>query len=424
MLSRRELLRRAALYTPLAYAALHRPRVAYGANIVAASASQSSVQGAVNAAADGDTVLIPNGSASWTSGIRTTKQILIRAQNYTPTSGGTMTRNVTITNSSTSGPLLEMQSGNSFHVGVGGIRFNEGSGNQNHVRMTGSGNKIPLIFDCAFQVKDRSGNQPDIGAMSLLSQGGVFWNCYVSGEGFSSPPPFPVGSGNASIYVHSPRAWTTPSTMGSLDVGGLVNWYLEDSNFYIVGQCPDIDDNARTVIRYSTLNGVFGVTHGFTSMWGGRHGEYYNNQILNTVANRNYGYPIWCRGGTVLMTENFVSDQNQGYGTPSALHIGDNTSPQGSYLIPRQPGCGHNGSNYVSDPIYIWNQTGGSAYDWGFNNSPGGWQSYVVEGRNIFVNAGPKPGYSKFTYPHPARAAVEGGTTASSPNPPSNLQLN
>ena len=53
--------------------------------------------------------------------------------------------------------------------------------------------------------------------------------------------------------------------------------------------------------------------------------------------------------------------------------------------MPRQPGCGHNGTAYVSDPIYIWNQTGRSAYDVGFSTSPG--CDIVKLNRDLFVNS-------------------------------------
>ena len=54
------------------------------ATINAASCSLTAVQAAVNAAVDGDKVVIPNGSCAWAGGISTTKQIRIEAQNYTP----------------------------------------------------------------------------------------------------------------------------------------------------------------------------------------------------------------------------------------------------------------------------------------------------------------------------------------------------
>lgn len=388
--------------------------------ITAASAALADVQDAVDDAVDGDVIGIPNGSATWSGGISTTKQIRIRAVNITPTpagteGAGTSSRNVVIVNNSTTVPLFNFQTGNSFHVGVAGIRFDENvssgvtSGSmQNHLRFTGTGSKVPLVNDCYFECGRPAGNQPDIAIISFLCQGGVMWNCVISGEGFSDGPVSPVGPINGCLYVEQPRAWTTASTMGSADTNGDVNLYLEDCNFIIVAQCPDIDDRGRVVMRHCHTDGSFSLHHGFTSTWGGRHAEYYDNEHVNTFADRNFGYVFWVRGGTFLSTDNFVDDENQGYGNPGNFEIGDNTSPSGSYLIARQPGCGHNGTSYVSDPIYCWNNTGPSAYAWAFNEQPGGWSSVVQEGRDVFVNDGAKPSYTKYTYPHPARASVEG----------------
>lgn len=261
------------------------------------------------------------------------------------------------------------------------------------------------------------------------------WNCVISGQGFSDGAISPVGTINGCVYMTSPRAWTTPSTMGTLDTNGTINWYFEDSTFLVVNQAPDVDDHGRLVARRCVFDGSMGLTHGFTSMFGGRHVEYYNNSFLNTFSNRNHGNHFWYRAGTGVMTENSCSNQNQGYGAPDLFMIGDNTSPSGSYLIPRQPGCGHNGSSYVSDPIYAWNNTGPGEASWGYNNQPGGWQAVVQSGRDVFVNAGAKPGYAKFTYPHPLRAVVEGasgglgaggssgGGSATAIQAPSNLRI-
>ena len=391
--------------------------IAEGATIRAASCSLSAVQSAVNSASDGDIVTVPNGSCAWSGGISTSKQIRVEAQNYTSTKGGTMTRSVPITNNSNSGPLLSFTSGSTYHVGVSGIRFNEGSGNQNHVRVSGSGSKVPLINDCAFQVKSRFGNQPDIALLAILSQGGVVWNSY-----FQSTQGFP-GIEGASILVNSPRSWQTASTMGSLDTNGAVNVYIEDSTLENIGQAPDVDDDGRFVMRYSTLDGSWGITHGFTSKSGGRHFEYYNN-TFNADGERNMaGRYFWIRAGTGIFTDNVVNAASspRQYGNAALFEIGDNTSP-GSYPMPRQPGWGHNGSKNVIDPIYAWNNTGAQAAAWGYNSQPGGWQNIVREGREVFVNAGAKPGYSKFTYPHPARAAVE--DTAPKPRAPTNVTVN
>lgn len=377
----------------------------YGTLRTAASASQSDVNDCVTAASDGDTIQIPNGTATWTSGISTTKQIVIRAQNYTPTPAGTVgsgatSRNVTLTHNSSSS-LFAFTSGNSYHVGLGGIRVNEGTGDGAIFSVSGSGSKVPLIFDCYFQVKDRP--WPASPILSFASQGGVVWNTVFAGI-------FNIDwAGGAGFLIKgSPRVWTTAATMGANDTGGVVNVYLEDSTATNIGQFPDIDDHGRFVSRYNIFDGTWGLTHGFTSTWGGRHFEYYNNVFRQTTAQRNLaGRYFWARAGTGIFTDNEVNTQvDPGYyGTNIQLDIGDNTTPSGGYPMNRQPGGGHNGSSYIVDPIYIWSQTGARAYTWNVESS---WASYVQLDRDIFVNSGAKSGYTKYTYPHPAREAIEG----------------
>lgn len=63
------------------------------------------------------------------------------------------------------------------------------------------------------------------------------------------------------------------------------------------------------------------------------------------------------------------------------------------------------------DPICIWNNTGSRAYVWSVWDH---WANNVKLNREIYVNSGPKPGYSKYTYPHPAR----GSSTPLPPPPP------
>jgi hypothetical protein len=202
--------------------------------------------------------------------------------------------------------------------------------------------------------------------------------------------------------------------MGVLDTNGTVNVYFEDGTLKDFGQSPDVDNNGRVVIRHSLLDGVSGLTHGFTSSAGGRHIEYYNNTFQSSTNNRNIaGRYFWLRAGTAVFTDNLVNDASDpnAYGHPQLLNIGDNTSPTG-YPQPRQPGWGHNGTSSVIDPIYMWNNTGarGSTYSIESN-----WATNVRLSREIFVNSGAKPGYSKYTYPHPLRA---GSTAPSSGVPP------
>ena len=218
---------------------------AEGANITAASCARDAVNAAVSAANDGDTVVIPTGSCAWSSGISTSKQITVRAETYTPTPKGATNRSVTITNNSTS-PLFSFTTGNSFNVALTGIRFNEGSGTSNHLRVLGEGSRIALISDNYFEVKQRNGNAEDISVIFWKAQGGVLWNNRFVGVG--SGPGGSVGPDGASILVKdSPRVWNSSSTMGSRDTTGTVNVYFEDNTFFNDGQLPDIDDHGRVV---------------------------------------------------------------------------------------------------------------------------------------------------------------------------------
>jgi hypothetical protein len=389
------------------------------ADIISDSPSLADVTAAVDSANDGDTVLIPNGYASWNDGISTTKQIIIRAQTYTPTKYGSANRNVVITNNS-SNPLLHLKSGESFHVGVGGIRFNEGSGSGNHIRYTGSGSKVPLLFDCALQCKQRNGSATDVAIITVLSAGGVMWNCYVTGEGF---PGGAGGSGpdGASIYVRSThRAWTTADTMGDRDISGDINMYIEDSTMFNVGQCPDIEDRARVVIRSGYYDGSWGLTHGFTGVWGGRHWEIYDMQFDVTDPDRAIASRyFWCRAGTGIFTDCVVNNHvnPSEWGASKLLQIGDNTAPVGEYPIDRQPGGGHDGVTYIVDPIYIWGNSGSRAYSYNYNTTSGNWDDFVLLDRDIFVNSSAKPAYVKFLYPHPFRSAIEGNPGRPKVNP-------
>jgi hypothetical protein len=373
------------------------PCFAQAATWEAASCSQSDVNKAIGSARDGDTVTIPDGSCAWSSGVSTTKQIIIGAKNYSPIALGRGTQSVIITNNS-SAPLFTFTSGNSYHCGLYGIRFNEGTGTGNHARFNGSGSKVPLVNDCYWELKDRFGSASDVAAFAFLSQGGVMWNCKAVGKGAT-------GATGQNIYVSSPRAWDTASTMGSLDTNGTINMYVEDSTFLNAGwhTTPDCDQSGRFVMRHCIIDGTSGGTHGYTSHPGeGRAVEFYNNTYRVTTANRNLsGRYFWMRAGTGVFTDNAVDCGNQGYGNNAQLvTIWEGT---GAYPQAHQTGWGHNGTTNVIEPIYVWNNTGTCAYSYA-NDSPG----YVRLNVELFVNNGAKPGFTKYTYPHPLRSGGGG----------------
>jgi hypothetical protein len=304
-------------------------------------------------------------------------------------------------------PLFDFTTGNSFHTGLAGIRINEGTGTNNALEVQGSGSKVFLLADMYFEVKQRNGSSQEICVIDWQAQGGVIWNTRIQGIGTGGVAGVGTLDG-AMVIKGQPREWETASTMGALDTTGTVNVYVEDSSCSNVQAFPDLDDHGRAVFRHNTLDGCIGVTHGFTSSWGGRHIEWYDNVFSVTNPDRNHtGRYYWIRAATALFTDNVVNNASnpQAYGNPDLFTIGDNTSP-GSYPQFGQPGWGHDGSSNVRDPIYSWNNTGPRANTFEFQN---GWDSIVHVNREVFVNNGAKPGYSKYTYPHPLRQGLGQG---------------
>ncbi len=260
------------------------------------------------------------------------------------------------------------------------------------------------------------------------------------------------GYGIAVKDAASGSSWDAVSTMGANDTTGLNNCYVE--NCYFQGlwtEAMDWDDNSKGVVRYCVFDNSGVTSHGNdTSQIGVRHVEYYNNRFMlddigTNTANMNYG--IWFRGGTGLMTDNVMPDltSTQWGNTPEiridCILLQRNTGwaygvSGVQYPFPRQFGFGYVtgtgvdgwigastfNSVYVGDaePFYQWNNTGGGAGSniaapYIANDSPGDSNEddvsgYIQVGRE-YIN-GAKPGYTKFTYPHPLRTDV---TSSSNP---------
>jgi hypothetical protein len=404
------------------------------ATINAASCSTPDVQTAVNSASNGDTVVIPNGSCTWTSGITTSKQITI--------SGQTKGR-VLITHSAGSGDLLAITTGSSFSTVVSNLNFLPGSGTGRYMVIGGSG-KPPLIHDNYF-------NLPDFQLVHAIHYerygGGVihhntFESLTASGTSGSSG----AGSGGLAIKDQSSGvSWSTASTMGAADITGTANIYIEDNTFNnIYLQAIDCDDNARTVIRRNTFNDSGFVCHGAdTSTYGARHTEVYDNTfVFHTSGSIGpITYPLnlnwwwYVRGGTGIVTGNVMPNiTSTTWGAKAAVNfivqqLRRNAGPNAccnTYACLHQVGQSHNGTSLTTDPVYIWGNSGSGTpespglQDYNPNECPGNntTAQFVQLGRDYVVGSA-KPGYTKYTYPHPLASAGPGPA----PAPPSGLTV-
>jgi hypothetical protein len=384
------------------------PLLAYtnlGNNVLQSNGSQADTQAAINASRGGTTVVIPNGSYTWSAGITITRSVNLTGQSK----GG-----VTVTNNAGGNDLITVSGGAAFAVRIGNLNLIQGSGD-------GSGRHmvvyVPIfLHDCYFETNGRVWR-----SIQWATNGGIIWNCRFysnrqdnSGIGFK-----PTGLDSS---------WTTNSTIGNTDVKGVANTYVEDCTFKdLFLQAVDFDDNSRTVVRHCTFDNSAIASHGQdTSPAGARHWEVYDNVFTFTASGENYplnlNYFFYVRGGTGVIADNvFPHIASQMWGEKGEILMtvfnirrsSQYVPCQTSYPAARQIGRNYRNGSNVTDPVYIWGNTGSGNY-----NNPGivDYQpdqcgngqlsiNYIKAGRD-YITGSAKPGYSPYPYPHPLRNAI------------------
>lgn len=487
--------------------------------------SVADTQAAINASADGWTVLIPAGTFTWASGVTISgKGIHLRGAGsgrvigrslssvsvgtgtktfttqsglsinpgdtlrivHTPNnadfmlgtvtsySGTTLTMNITSSGGSGTwafwvvqtipstiisgsiASMLTLKEATARSVELSGIKFVTTYSTVSAIYVNDNGTAKPvLIHDCWFSVNS-SGRM-----FSWTSNRGIMWNCsfdngfVASGFTGTDNDAKAIGFGNTA----TDSSWTTRSTMGTNDTTGLNNVYVEDCDFHgMYLACYDADDNSRVVIRHCLFNNSGGGTHGQDSSQDGvRHLEIYNCEFVFTDATDTETFNVnsfyFGRGGTGVICDNIipnVTSQEWGDKPEIRLTVLNLHKPTGGfyscwgagipgiqYPAPRQVGMGHvtgggssgsGGYQGDSEPLYIWGNTGGGNYgspsiqdpQEGCSN-PDNSSDYIVIGRDVIL--GPKPGYAKYTYPHPLRGAAVTTTPAAPPTAPRSLQV-
>jgi hypothetical protein len=321
-------------------------------------------------------------------------------------------------------------------IEISGIHFVGGtiSGNAGkHIIISPTtGGKPVLIHDNWFSATGNVG-----GSIRTTSNKGIVYKNSFDNGLCSSTALGCTLSVSQAVSLKAPTrtdAWVSPSYMGMNDIGGVNNFYIEDNYFAGFWQSDmDFDDNSRSVTRHNIFDNSAMGSHGAdTSNVGVRYYEIYdNNYIFSDMGDYTYNLNWWFffRGGTGIITDNILPNiTSQAYGDKSeivltVMNLQRNSGPNPcwganitgiQYPTPRQVGMGRvtgtagtDSITYVGDsePMYIWNNTG--TYSIGINDyggtectNPDSTTVYIVAGRDYFLNTA-KPGYLKYTYPHP-----------------------
>jgi hypothetical protein len=361
------------------------------ATIAAASTAQKDVAAAVASAQDGDTVQIPAGDSTWTSGLTITKAITLQGQG----SNNTFLRR--------SAGLLTLQPTNNKPIRVTGVYFDmspfadESHGDRSAIWFYGTCTNL-RIDHCYFL----NGQRP----INIRGYGyGVTDHCTFHDNNISIYMGIDSdGGGNAS--------WASPVDPGKIDT-----MVVEDCK--IINDLPSsayIDaelygqNGARFCFRHNTVDysatGVAFVpidAHGYNTSWGNgtRFYEVYNNTF---ECQHTYRF-CYLRGGTHIFHDNqFI--MTGGGSAPNCIAL---ELEKGSTTVP---------ANERVVKSFFWNNT--------YNGSPAGaadWGLYTGEPvLNVdFFNRPIQSGdswypYTPLVYPHPMVTAQDGGKLSPAAN--------
>jgi hypothetical protein len=384
--------------------------------IAAAGCSQQEVQKAIDAAADGDTVLVPAGTAAWTTSQEnrpavvisrkgSEKQITLKGAGIDKTvitdATGPQCFQVVIKTSETG--IFSGLKEKPFRIT--GFTF-KGTGGDALLSTTGYTNW--RIDHCRFENSGRS--------------------LWVSGFGLIDHCVFDKKDNGQSIFVshrdyagreHGDGSWSSPLSLGTDKAV-----YIEDCTFKYYAQKSNaaLDGcfGARVVFRHNTLINAHVAVHGTESSGRGRSirsYEIYDNRFEMTPP-REHFTAIFLRGGTGVIFDNKLTG---GY---RALVLATNYRSRASYppwgkcdgsnkwdgnqlsngypaidQIGRSTDSGP-GTPQQHDPLYEWNNTlnGGNA-DIAISGGPEV-QAHIKQGRD-YHNDTRRPDYAPYVYPHP-----------------------
>ena len=347
----------------------------------AASTGFNDVAATVSSAKDGDTVVLPAGTTSWTSTLTIKKAITLQGAGVGQTiiKDDLLTKNAHLISITTSAGKCYRLTGLEFQPGTRTTVFTSGM-----ISVTGNSTSF-RIDNCKFDILNNVPYFYFAGAVC-----GVVDHCtFIRGAS--------QGGGCFKFYhdAWDKKKWGDGSWANPVDWGGPNAIYIEDCTFTNVltsatRGISDAHGGARWVFRHNTCTNIkVEVNHGTEStgrMRGGRSVEIYDNTFTGTHPASNLFNQ---RSGTGVCFNNIST----GY-SHSAWYTATNYRDDGYYSFNRYPGW--QGANGLSgwdindttggpnhDGVYLTGTASGGSGTGilnvsGANWTPNQWKSYVV----------------------------------------------
>ena len=311
----------------------------------AASCSASDVQAAIGKAADGDTVLVPNSSCTWSSGVSISKGVTVNGQGATISFG--------------SSGGLSMSSDSAASAGVTGFNFHNAFNNGNYpfsINISPSA-KAPHVYNNTFT--DNGGSPSTFIGVQGLGPALIDHNTFTVSAGADEIIHL-LGQGPGG------GNWSDSLTPGSSAMVVIENNVFTENNSTYAGQAEEAYYGAEFTFRYNKVVFAGNDAHGGD---GGRWAEIYQNTY--TVKNNTQ-----IRGGSGLYYNNHSSGSGQ-FGMTWGPDPGSSDIYSGSRPVAKQVGRGINGTTF--SPGYAW----GNDSSIQSNLGPEDGQSLVLVGSSI-----------------------------------------
>jgi hypothetical protein len=306
--------------------------------INAASPSLADVTRAIAPAVDGDTVIVPAGTAAWTSGLTITKGITLVGQTTTDPVNKTANDRTIITDNVARGaggrPIIRVQSAPGRSYRVSGITFAPGSVTELNpngaVKLTGDSQAV-RVDHCHF---NNLAYQASMIKVAGAVYGVIDHNIMLFNAG-NNQSVIIFNGGTSNVYGDD--AWAAPA-----NYGGSNFIFLEDNCFNNITNpnrefagATDDFDGGRWVFRYNHCYDVEVQTHGTECCRdrGGRAREVYNNDFHFTSFKPFGGIRA---GGLITHDNTFFGVQSKGIGLDTY---------RGFFKFPGGPWGGASGDN-------------------------------------------------------------------------------
>lgn len=381
------------------------------ATVTAASCALTAVQTAVSSASDGDRVLVPAGTCTWTG------ELNISNKTITLEGAGSGAGGTKIVHGGGKYTLVHVEAGSKTgRMDISGFWFYGSADpdwwNGSAMMLYGpEGWKNLRVHHNVFE-----GNYPWTLKAGSYTHGLIDHNTF-KGKAFG-----------IMLYGKGAADWVAPLTLGTADFFFIEDNVFDWQDFYGSTGVPamDMDSGGRQVFRRNTLKYGFWETHDMarSGLVSANAYEIYQN-TFTTTTNKWKGLDI-SAGTGVVWGNAFTGDFTYPIGAidyksfdPRSVRLCDGTDPadqnvpgESGWRCQYQIGSMSEGSKAYGYPLYVWGNT--------LNGSTTTMQctagcQHVKSGRD-YINNGTtaKPGYTPYTYPHPLQSS-------GLPPPPSNL---